>query len=439
MQMKSGKTALVLAGGGLTGAVYEIGALRAIDDLLVDRTVNDFDIYVGTSAGALVAAMLANGITPDTMLQVMNGSDPDVRPIERKDLFNLSRHDLLHSGLKLPRKALTAWSVYLRNRNDMTLFDFVWSLLEVLPSGLYDSMALERYLRYALARMGYPNHFAELRRALYIIATNLDDGERAVFGAGHKSDVPISLAVAASSAMPLFYKPVAINGKDYVDGGLRGNASLDLAIEQGATLVVCINPIVPFNNSENNAIPFLDSQGTHLSDKGIQAVSSQMLSILLHSGLHYHVKQLRRRHRDVDIILIEPQPDDETMHFYNIMRYSARMTIARHGFETVTLDLAEDFARYKQILLRHGIPVSRRLLVEEMQEIWASNYDPQVLQSILYARAQSPEEPPLTRLSRSLEELAALLDGEDTTTQVSAQHNGQQSRHPSEELANGNR
>ena len=53
---RSGKTALVLAGGGLTGAVYEIGALRAIDDLLVDRTVNDFDIYVGTSAGALVAS-----------------------------------------------------------------------------------------------------------------------------------------------------------------------------------------------------------------------------------------------------------------------------------------------------------------------------------------------------------------------------------------------
>ncbi|MGQ9490058.1 MAG: patatin-like phospholipase family protein [Anaerolineae bacterium] len=53
---RGGKIALVLAGGGMTGAVYEIGALRAIDDLLVDRTVNDFDIYVGTSAGAIVAS-----------------------------------------------------------------------------------------------------------------------------------------------------------------------------------------------------------------------------------------------------------------------------------------------------------------------------------------------------------------------------------------------
>ena len=433
--MKSGKSALVLAGGGLTGAVYEIGALRAIDDLLVDRTVNDFDIYVGTSAGALVAAMLANGITPDTMLQVMNGSDPDVRPIDRRDLFNLSRHDLLRSGLKLPQKVLSAWSLYLRNRSDMTLFDFVWSLLEVLPSGLYDSMALERYLRHALKTMGYPNRFDQLERTLYIIATNLDDGERAVFGPTHQDDLPLSLAVAASSAMPLFYKPVSIDGNEYVDGGLRGNASLDLAIEEGATLVVCINPIVPFDNSEQHATLF-GSVDDHLSDRGIQAVSSQMLSILLHSGLHYHVKQLRRRHRDVDIILIEPRADDDIMHFHNIMRYSARLTIARHGFETVTLDLAEDFAHYEQILARHDIPVSRRLLAAEMQEIWASDYDPEVLQRILYARRAEPEpeeEPPLERLSHSLDALAALLDEAGTLPQNRSQPNGQQAQQKGEE------
>lgn len=80
---RSPKTALVLAGGGLTGAVYEIGALRAIDDLLVDRTVNDFDIYVGTSAGSLVAAMLANDISPEIMLETIAEKHPDIAPISR--------------------------------------------------------------------------------------------------------------------------------------------------------------------------------------------------------------------------------------------------------------------------------------------------------------------------------------------------------------------
>jgi predicted acylesterase/phospholipase RssA len=133
-----GKTALVLAGGGLTGAVYEIGALRAIDDLLTDRTVNDFDLYVGTSAGALVGSLLANGITPEVMLQALAGDHPDIRAIERGDLFYIDPRDLLQLGAKLPKTVSGAWSHYLRYLKDMTLFDFIWSLSE-LPSGIYDS------------------------------------------------------------------------------------------------------------------------------------------------------------------------------------------------------------------------------------------------------------------------------------------------------------
>lgn len=78
-----GRTALVLAGGGVSGAVYEIGALRAIDDLLVNRTVNDFDIYVGTSAGALVAAFLANGVSSTDLMRVVSDAHPLARSPKR--------------------------------------------------------------------------------------------------------------------------------------------------------------------------------------------------------------------------------------------------------------------------------------------------------------------------------------------------------------------
>src|SRR5215212_5013527 len=70
------KTALVLGGGGFTGAVYEIGALRALDLLSVNRTVNQFDIYVGTSAGSFVASLAANGVTPEEMMRVVNQQVP---------------------------------------------------------------------------------------------------------------------------------------------------------------------------------------------------------------------------------------------------------------------------------------------------------------------------------------------------------------------------
>src|SRR5687768_12541501 len=70
------RTALVLGGGGVTGGVYEIGALRALDLLAVNRTVNEFDVYVGTSAGAFVAALTANGVTPEEMMRVVNQQSP---------------------------------------------------------------------------------------------------------------------------------------------------------------------------------------------------------------------------------------------------------------------------------------------------------------------------------------------------------------------------
>jgi NTE family protein len=413
-----GKTALVLAGGGLTGVVYEMGALRAIDDLLIDRTVNDFDIYVGTSAGAIVAAGLATGISPEGLLQAIDGSHPEVQPISRQDIFNLNSSDLKRIALRLPRTLTSAWAHYLRNLNDMSFGDLLWSLSEVLPSGIYDGMALEKYLQGLFAKMGLSNRFDDLERELFIIATDLDTGERVVFGSGSDHpNIPISLAVAASSALPIVYKPVKIGSKEYIDGGMRGNASLDLAIEHGAKLVICINPMVPYDNSDRQSIPFFGPDGGYLSEKGFQAISNQVSRIVGHSSLHYHVKQLRRQNPDVDIILIEPHADDYQMFFYNIMRYSSRLTVARHGFEAVTVDLAEDFPAYKEILERHGIPLTRRLVIQELAEIRNSDYDSGTIQRILEARqpgcGHGRLDTPQCRLSRSLAQLDMILDQMD--------------------------
>jgi predicted acylesterase/phospholipase RssA len=279
---------------------------------------------------------------------------------------------------------------------------------------LYESMALERYLRRALSSGNYTNRFDDLPKELYIIATDLDTGKRAVFGPGVHQTTSISMAVAASSALPLVYTPVRIGDRDYVDGGLRGNASLDIAIEHGATLILCINPMVPFDNQEQRSIPQKGLKGGPLSEKGLQAVASQVTRIASHANLHYHIKQLSRRHPEVDIILIEPRPDDQRMFFYNIMRYSVRLAVARHGFETVTLDLAEDFQTYKQILARHRIPISRRLVIQELAEIRESGYDPQVIRSVLEARSsgcgQQNRDAPQCKLTRALAELDMLLE-----------------------------
>jgi hypothetical protein len=89
----------------------------------------------------------------------------------------------------------------------------------------------------------------------------------------------------------------------------------------------------------------------------------------------------------VDIILIEPGLTDYQMSFYNIMRYSARMIVARHGFETVTLKLAEDYEHMQELLARHGIRISQRLVMEELKEIREADYDPAVVRRVLAMRS----------------------------------------------------
>lgn len=414
-----GKTALVLAGGGIAGAVYEVGALRAIDDLLVDRTVNDFDIYVGTSAGSLIAAGLANGLSPERMLQAIDGTHPELQPAVRRDILSFNTADFMRRSLGWPAKWLRTWSQYLGNLREMTLFDVFWSWLEALPPALYDSSALERYVAQLLMGLNGRNHFARLDKELYIVATNLGTGERAVFSRYDESQVPISQAVAASSAVPVLYKPVRIGGAEYVDGAVRGNASLDVAIEQGAQLVLCINPLVPYDYSGQETAGTLagDEDGRarpYLSDQGMQAVAGQVFRTMTHAGLHYHVKQLRRSHPDVDIILIEPRRDDYQMFFHNVMRYSTRLIIAQHGFESVTVDLAEEYAHYKDVLARHGIPLNRRLVIEELRQIQASDYDPDVIRQVLESRQPASKRhqaanEPVHQLTRALAELDLAL------------------------------
>lgn len=409
---RTSKTALVLAGGGLTGAVYEIGALRAIDDLLINRTVNDFDIFVGTSAGAFVASLLANGISPADMMQSLDGSYPDVRPIERKHVFNVQRSELLRVGSLLPKKLAKAWYGFITNRRDMTVFDFVWSLLEILPAGFYDSLGLDRYVQHVIREAGISNRFDEIERDLAIVATDLDSGERVIFDR-ETSEVPISKAVAASSAVPIIYRPVRLKGHDFVDGGLRGNASLDVAIERGANMVVCINPMVPFDNSSHQSIPDGDLEYSFLSDKGLSFIANQITRIMTHSTIGYHIKQLRRSHPEVDIILVEPQPDDYKMFFYNPMRYSARITIAQHGFESVTYGMAAEYELYKNTLSRHGIDITRKIVIQQLQKIQDSGYDIDVIRSVLETRpaecAEGERNPLYCELSQTLNRLDELL------------------------------
>ena len=368
---KQSKTALVLGGGGFTGAVYEIGALRAFDLLAVNRTVNEFDVYVGTSAGSFVGSAVANGVTPEEMMRVLNKNLPSpLRDIDLGMMLRPNYGGFLTSAALLPLRLLGVSRQLASSLGDVSMMDIAQGLAAGLPKGLYRGAGLEDYVAEMLADPDRTDDFRMLQRELYLTATDLDTTDRIVFGEGEWRDVPISRAVAASSALPLIYEPVEIKGREMVDGGIRSTTNVDLAVKAGARFIVVVNPIVPFVNDFSKRVPTISgSRVRRVSDMGFVAIANQAMRMIAHDRLHRAVERWEVEYPGVDILLIEPEFDDELMFGTSIMDYSARLQIAKHGFESVTLRLARDYERYKRITERHGIEISARRIKHVLDQV----------------------------------------------------------------------
>src|SRR2546423_6527703 len=184
------RTALVLGGGGVTGGVYEIGALRALDLLAVNRTVNEFDIYVGTSAGSFVASLVANGVTPEEMMRVVNQQVPTpFRDINMGTVLQPSYSELAKSLALMPLRTVGLIRMVVSHIGQTSLMDILLGLAEGLPPGLYDGSGIERYLGEVLGDPDRTNDFRLLENELYLTATDLETCDRIVFWTDDWEDV----------------------------------------------------------------------------------------------------------------------------------------------------------------------------------------------------------------------------------------------------------
>lgn len=413
-QNHKSKIALVLAGGMISGAAFKIGGLKALNDFLVNRKLTEFDLYVGLSAGAVLAIPLAGGISPEEMLASLDGKSEQYAQLSPFDLYNpnfaeyltrpfnyLWRHftylpgvltDLVTAAPKLKKeKFLENAAAFFKNPNYSnyenlarpilkTIFTSrrLPSLGELLPSGMFDIKPLEVYLRKNMRRNKMPNNFRVLKRAtgksLYMTAMDLDTSENVIFGPDEKYDVTISEAAQASSAVPGFYKPARIKGVDYIDGGVRKTANIDLAYEKGADLVICYNPFRPYNNKilleylQDENIFFAKSK--HLADYGVGTVINQVFRTLFHSRLQFGITNLRNDPEfKKDLILIEPTEDDNDFFTMNPMFFWNRAKAAKLGFDSVTASINRDYNAIESVLNNHGIQISREGVEEEKELI----------------------------------------------------------------------
>jgi len=361
MKREKRKTALVLAGGGIPGWMYEIGALTALDDLFSEGfSINDFDIYVGTSAGAAVASLIANRVKPRTIFQAILEDQESPFNYNRTNVYGLlSMRDIFCIGKKILKSFFPVLKSYLRERKHISRLDLFHLLQENLPSGFFSLKNLDNHLATFFSQDGYTNDFRKLARELYIPAVDIDRGRYDVFGEEGFSDVPISTAVIASSAMPIFFQPVQIRGRDYVDGGVGRVAHMDIAINHGAGLIFVITPVQYIINDRSQVcLPTISGYCASLAEKGLSYIYDQSLRINHSTRLHLAFKRYLVEYPDKDFLLIQPKPSETIMFLHSIISLQLKREILLHGYHSTTLFFLEQFPRLQEIFARHGIKVS---------------------------------------------------------------------------------
>ena len=356
---RNGKLGIALAGGGPLGAIYEIGALVALEKALKGLTLTDLDVYVGVSSGAFLAAGLANGMAPSEMhaMFILDRSHHD--PFEPEILMRPAFGEYAQRLMRMPELIQAATLAYFGALPTGGLVEWFMRLTRGLPNGLFDNGAFAAYYARRFSEPGRTNDFRKLRHKLFIVATDLDSGKSVPFGAPGLDHVPISEAIKASAALPGLYPPARIGDRDYVDGALKKTLHASVALREGAKLVICVNPLVPYDADRAASA---GAKPVRLADRGLVTVLSQTFRALIHSRMRVGMGRYAKEFPDADVVLFEPAQDDEVIFFANMFSYADRRTLADHAYRHTLSELRRRSGELGPILARHGVELDRSAL-----------------------------------------------------------------------------
>ena len=331
---RGGKIAICLAGGGTEGLLYELGVLRALEQFLPDYRLEDVDIVCGISAGAILGGLLANRIGPGEIEAGLKGHSSRFEPIRRSDLFDPNLDELGRRALRL------SWDVLRGRRTPLS------ALFRLPPAGLFAGARLGRWLERQFSRAGMIDRFEALPRRLLIGATDQDSNEHVVFGTPDAPRVPVHVAIRASTALAPFYAPQKINGRYYVDGGFTRTTNMRVAVQEGATLVILVDPVLPVTTR----------QPGYVAERGAIYVAMQGLKSLINGRFDKAVPTLRAMYPQVAFHLFQPGLDTRRVMAGSPMKYFFREEIVEMAFRETIRDVrASRFAQLARDFERHGV------------------------------------------------------------------------------------
>lgn len=391
------RIALALAGGGPMGAIYEIGVLCALDESLTGLDFSKLDHYVGVSAGGFIAAGLANGMTPRALCASFIENDRSGADAFDPSWLMVPAYDeFLRRAIMLPGLLASAlWRISVGRKS---LTQVIERLGAGLPTGMFSNHKIHVEMAKMFARDGFTNDFRQLKTRLTLVATNLDTGEAAPFGRPGWDHIPISQAVQASSALPGLYPPVEIDDQYYVDGALKKTLHASMAMDHGVDLMLCLNPLVPFDSTAPGAPRVMQSglapekrRIPRIVEGGLPAVLSQTFRSMIHSRMVLGMKHYERAYPDTDILLLEPDHRDPELYLANIFSYRQRRHLAEHAFQQTRQMLRSRKTGLAAKLARHGIELNQAALDDPKAHLCA------------------PSKPP-TRVGRAIASLQEVMD-----------------------------
>jgi len=408
---------LACAGGVIEGAIYEIGALCAVDEAIDGIDLHALDIYVGVSSGALVSGMLANGIAPRTLSRAVVSESPDPSlNLQPEVLFRPALREYAGRLRRLPGTVLSSLRYYLLNPGDLSLLGLLTTFGSAIPTGLFTNAPLERFLATAFSAAGRTNDFRTLARKLYVVAMNLDSAEVTVFGEPKHAHVPISTAIQASTALPGLYTPVEINDQHYIDGVARRTVHASVGLNAGADLLFCINPIVPINvqlrqHADRLLEQHANDNAQSLAERGLPTVLSQTFRAIVDSRKRTGFKKYGHTHPDADLILIEPECDDESLFFSNIFSFKNRHDVCEHAYQATRRHLRGRAGTLRPLLHRHGLSLRMDVLEDDRRSVYevplSERSEPAWSQPVTMAEVLDDTSDTLDRLDTLLDRLSA--------------------------------
>lgn len=318
------RVGVVLGAGGVLGAAWMAGALAALQERL-PCPVGDVDLLVGTSAGSVLAAALRCGVAVDDIVAHQRGSAmaplPHLHELDRDSggalpplpRLRIGSARLLASTALAPHRVhpwVAASALVPQGRAKHTTLTSLVAALMLHQAQAADTVA--------------PRHTWAPRGETWIMAVDYESGRRVAFGRPGAPIAPLPDAVVASCSIPGWYEPKAINGRRYVDGGVRSNTSLDLLARVYLDEVYVLAPMASYEMDR---------------PRSAAARVERVLRRMITNGLSQDVRKVQAAGTRVTVVT--PGPEDLAAIGVNLMDPSRRLRVLETSLRTSPVALRE--------------------------------------------------------------------------------------------------